>query len=231
MRYLYIIFGIVISSHTCHSQQNLFLNKQDTVIKIRLIDTICFYNVIDESFEYLKNEKGIPDTITIDAKFDLKKEKWYVEWIYKRFNDVIQKGTFNDLNQADGKFELFYGDSVSRCNFVNGYKEGIQSRWIFNNLHIKHYKKGKLDGIAYTIQDGKFLKRITEYKGGEKDGIDRGYWVTKDGLSIHYSDIFINGKHKNGKAYIYAPDGRIFIEETYRNGTKKKEKKGIKSKK
>jgi len=72
--------------------------------------------------------------------------------------------------------------------------------------------------MYYVIENERFLSHISEYKKGKKHGIDHDFWVSNNEVSLHYSDIYVDGVIKDGKSYVYHPDGSIFAETNHKNG-------------
>lgn len=220
------VLQFVIFNDDAFAQNIFYIKKQDSLIQINSMESCYFYNPIKENLDFfllVKNPRdvGMCDPIHVYATFNSQLSIWEVSWINKRDSILIQKGRFNKNYQADGEFEVYKGEYIGKCYFKNGVKEGLETfKSTSGELNVRQYKNGVLDGACYSIIDDKFIKSFTQYKNGKHHGVDIAYWITENGISIHYSDMYINGKIIDGKYYIYNPDGTIFIEQNYKNGLK-----------
>lgn len=225
MRELNKLFSglFIFAAPVCFGQNVFMLQKGDSSIVIKTGEYPYFYNSIREVFDscLYQSEKGnhpvTVDTISINSSFNEELNGWNVEWRVKRDSSLLQKGFFNILGRAEGEFNCFWVMDSSKCFYKSGIKEGMESFYRLNKFHVRQYKNGWLDGIYYVL-DKHLLARITQYKGGKKHGIDQDYWLSTNGISLHYSDVYINGIIKDGKSYVYNPDGSVFAETSHKNG-------------
>jgi hypothetical protein len=219
---LLILFSVSLTSN---SQSVFFFQKNENVVPIDTGQYKLYFNAINEKYEAVQliaNEDGeliLYDSVKIfvNAEFDYFINQYILTWKTQK-GEILQIGYFNKDKIADGLFKNYHNVDSAICNFVNGYKSGVEYIWKHPYIYVNNYKIGLLDGLCYKLKNKIYIEKLTEYENGLKNGIERSYWIRENRISIHYSDVNIKGKISNGTKYVYHPNGNVFVKQKYRNG-------------
>jgi len=117
----------------------------------------------------------------------------------EKTNKLIYEGSFKD-DKPVGKFKFYYPN------------DSVQAIFFYRN-------EGKVATVKLFHMNGKRMgegKYLNEYAGKDINRIKDSVWIFYDeNGAIISKDTYVSGK-KNGKSFVYLPDGAIAEERNYK---------------
>lgn len=165
------------------------------------------------------------DTL-INQKLPLKSQVFYENGKKKGLmcvlglkGDTLQKAHFEN-DQIVGKVLMYHnnGKLLREGNFVEGYPEGIVKEYYENGKIFKElsFVKGQMHGIARTFYPSGNLQYEENYQNGLKEGLQKEFYDLPS--SPIFTEFTMKNNAKEGTEKLYAQDGKIIAENTYKLG-------------